>query len=175
MSWVCSNCSNPNEEADTCCAVCGYDRPVSSTSDTIEGKIVFSDFAVVTESFKNSFNSIKNIGKRIKTASKKRALKRAERLAREAEAATPVPREERRAKPPKAPKPKKVKFKKSFEKPWPEHNVKLDIEAIKNKGFVKLEKTEMNSVKGYTLYKEDGTSQFIRAEMLVILHMATRK
>ena len=178
MSWVCSNCSNSNEEESTCCAVCGYDRPAEShvrerEPEVVEGKIVFSDFAVIKESVKGFVSSIgrlgTKIGNKIKSAS-------SERSPRESQERVRVPREPRerreREKPPKREKTPRVK--KGFAKPWPEHNIKFDVDVIKGKGFVRSERTEMNAVKGYTFYKADGTSQFIKAEMLIVLHMANR-
>ena len=41
--------------------------------------------------------------------------------------------------------------------------------------FVKLEKTELNSVKGYYVYKDDENRQFMRAEMLVVFKLAKKK
>lgn len=74
MSWVCANCSSTNLDSNTVCDVCGVDRieytppmvsePEVETSRTpdrilapVEGKVVFSDFAVVVESIKNFFRS----------------------------------------------------------------------------------------------------------------------
>lgn len=74
MSWVCANCSSNNLDSNTVCDVCGADRveytpprvsepevELSRTPERIlapvEGKVVFSDFAVVVESTKNFFRS----------------------------------------------------------------------------------------------------------------------
>lgn len=170
MSWVCSNCSNSNEEESTCCAVCGYDRPTEShvreherKPEVVEGKIVFSDFAVIKESIKGFFNSIGRLGTKISNKIKTASSERPPREPRE-------PRE--RVKPAKREKTPRVK--KGFAKPWPEHNIKFDVDVIKGKGFVRSERTEMNAIKGYRFYKANGTSQFIRVDMLVVLHMARR-
>lgn len=180
MSWVCSNCSNSNEEESTCCAVCGYDRPTEShvreherEPEVVEGKIVFSDFAVIKESIKGFFSSIGRLGTKISNKIKSASSERPPREPRERVRAPREPREPReRVKAPKREKTPRVK--KGFAKPWPEHNIKFDVDVIKGKGFVRSERTEINAVKGYTFYKADGTSQFIKAEMLIVLHMAAR-
>ena len=180
MSWVCSNCSSSNEEESTCCAVCGYDRPTEShvrererEPEVVEGKIVFSNFAVVKESIKGFFSSVGRLVTKISNKIKSASRKRPPRESRERVRVPREPRESReRVKPPKREKTPRVK--KVFTKPWPEHNIKFDVDAIKGKGFVRSERTEMNAQKGYTFYKSDGTSQFIKAEMLIVLHMANR-
>ncbi|MBO5714878.1 MAG: hypothetical protein J6S23_00605 [Clostridia bacterium] len=172
MSWVCSNCSSSNEEESTCCVVCGYDRPTKSRvrerePEVIEGKIVFSDFAVVIESVKGFFRTIIKIfikiGKIIGNIIKSISSERAPRESRE-------PKERVKLSQRK----KTSREKKGFAKPWPEHNIKFDVDVIKSKGFVRSERTEMNAIKGYTFYKADGMSQFIKADMLVVLRMAIR-
>ena len=45
---------------------------------------------------------------------------------------------------------------------------------MKSKGYVRSERTELNLVKGYTLYKADGSNQFVRFERLVVLHLANK-
>lgn len=180
MSWVCSNCSNSNEEESTCCAVCGYDRPTEShvrerecEPEVVEGKIVFSDFAVIKESVKGFFGSIAKIGTKIGTKIKNISTERPPREPRERVRAPREPRERReRVKPPKREKAPRIK--KGFAKPWPEHNIKFDIDIIKGKGFVRSERTEMNAVKGYTFYKSDGSRQFIRVEMIIVMRMARK-
>ena len=178
MSWVCSNCSNSNEEESTCCIVCGYDRPTEShvrerEPEAIEGKIVFSSFAVVKESVKGFFSSIGRLGTKISNKIKSVSSKRPPREPRERIRAPREPREPReRVKAPKREKTPRVK--KGFAKPWPEHNIKFDVDVIKGKGFVRSERTEMNAVRGYTFYKADGTSRFIKVDMLVVLHMAIK-
>ena len=75
MSWVCANCSNPNDDANESCEVCGYGRPPVSRSrsssrrdEVVEGKIVFSDFAVIKESFKEFFRTIGRICRKLGAA-----------------------------------------------------------------------------------------------------------
>lgn len=171
MSWVCPNCSNSNEERSTHCTVCGYARPTESRSseetlEHVDGKIVFSDFDVIKESTKSFFYSVAQLGSRVKVPKKdRRSYKRPDR-------------ERTIVEPSKKPKTEKkekaMRVKKGFAKPWPEHKIKFDLDVIKSKGFVRSERTETNSIKGYTFYKADSNSQFIKADMLVVLHMATR-
>ncbi len=59
-----------------------------------------------------------------------------------------------------------------FATPWPEHAIGFDVEAIKKKGYVRLEQAEMGGVKGYLFTRTDGSSQFIRVEMVLIQKMA---
>ena len=172
MSWVCSNCSTANEEESTCCTVCGYDRPTDTRardSEAVEGKIVFSDFAVMKESVKALFQSVSSVGAKIKNAAK-------ERPPRESRKKASAPRSpcEPKVRVKTSKKERAPRIKSGFAKPWPEHNIKFDVDFIKNKGFVRSEQTEMNGIKGYTFYKADGKGQFIRAEMLIVLHMAHR-
>lgn len=178
MSWVCTNCSNSNKEENSCCTVCGFDRPTEShvserEPEAVEGKIVFSNFAVVKESVKNFFGSVARIGTKADTKSKNIST---ERSPREYRKEVRVPRESceprERVKIKKRDKAHRVKN--GFAKPWPEHDIKFDTDVIKGKGFVRSERSEMNAIKGYTFYKADGTSQFIKADMLVVLHMASR-
>ena len=58
--------------------------------------------------------------------------------------------------------------------PWSEHNVTFDADQIKRKGYSRIERKTMGGVNGYSCIKADGTSQFIRIEMLVIQKMATK-
>ena len=58
--------------------------------------------------------------------------------------------------------------------PWPEHRIVFDMDAISQKGYVGFDRKIMNGVKGYDFIKKDGTSQFIRAEMLVLLKMVKK-
>lgn len=59
-----------------------------------------------------------------------------------------------------------------FAAPWPEHKIGFDTEAIKKKGYVRLEQAEMGGVKGYLFTRADGSSQFIRVEMALIQKLA---
>ena len=122
---------------------------------------------------KGFFSSIGRLGTKIGNKIKSASSERPPREPRERARTPREPRERReRVKPPKREKAPRIK--KGFTKPWPEHNIKFDVDVIKGKGFVRSERTEMNAVKGYTFYKADGTSQFIKAEMLIVLHMASR-
>ena len=58
--------------------------------------------------------------------------------------------------------------------PWPEHNVTFDADQIKRKGYSRIERKTMGGVNGYSCIKADGTSQFIRIEMLLIQKMAKK-
>lgn len=59
--------------------------------------------------------------------------------------------------------------------PWPEHAIEFDIDNIKQRGFVRSEQFVMSGIKGYAFFKADGSKQFIKSEMLVLLKMAKKK
>ena len=186
MSWVCSNCSSNNDDSVSVCTICGAERPPYTTyPESTEGKVVFSAFDVMKENAKNTFQSLgrgcKAIGKvakkvgsglvtlggkavdGIKNLKEKMSAAKAERASTEA------------AKTKKKKKKKATLGLNPFETPWPEHSIELDVPALKEKGYVKLEKTELNSVKGYYVYKDDENRQFMRAEMLVVFKLAKKK
>ena len=157
MSWICPNCSNSNEDMQT---------------SIINNKFNFfiSDFEAFTESVKNLF--------RAKPAAT-RSGDATESVSYTTKA--PKPSKPARVKPEKAPKEAKEKkpkksglFKSDFAKPWPEHKIKFDTNAIKEKGYVRSEQKTMSGVNGYCFYKEDGSSQFIRVEMALIQKMARK-
>ena len=184
MSWVCLNCSSSNEEESTRCAVCGYDRPterelLERETDVIEGKIVFSEFAVIKESVKNFFKSVSKFAARIKAVVKDWSLRRERtrtEVSRESERREEPLREETPSRREEIPPRREEDLPSvgSFASPWAEHKIIFDVDVMKSKGIIRSEQAEMNSVKGYMLYKEDGTSRFIRTEMLVALHMAKK-
>ncbi len=59
-----------------------------------------------------------------------------------------------------------------FAEPWPGQHLAFDLKVIREKGYVRSVRTTLSGVQGYTFYKEDGTGQFLRPEMLVIQKMA---
>lgn len=161
MSWVCPNCSSSNDETHTKCFVCGMDRPTTRVEEgSEEGKIVFSDFEAFSESVKNFFRA---------RPPKERTVAISEERPRK----EPKPRREKTSKAPKDKKPKKsILLKANFAKPWPEHKIKFDVSVIKNKGYVRSEQKCLGGVNGYCFYKEDGSNQFLRIEMVLIQKMA---
>ena len=237
MSWVCANCSNPNDDANESCEVCGYGRPpvsrIRSSSrrdEVVEGKIVFSDFAVIKESFKEFFRTIGRICRKLGAAlfilaqlivkgsvalakliaKGWRALVRTVKKwfepatvtgADSAAPSEPRPRRTRRARasdstdttagtsptatsstagtstgagttPPPPPPPARPAG--GYAEPWPEHRIRFDPDAIRSRGYVSSERSELGGVKGYKFYKADGTDRFIKVEMLTMLRMATK-
>lgn len=167
MSWVCPNCSNSNDETQSKCFVCGMDRPdiceEDFKEDSEEGKIVFSDFEAFTESIKKLF--------RVHSPKKKTTDIREERSHKESK-----PRPEKKIKASKEKKPTKLLFmKENFTKPWPEHKIKFDISVIRDKGYVRSEQKCLGGVNGYCFYKEDGSNQFLRVEMVLIQKMAHKE
>lgn len=58
--------------------------------------------------------------------------------------------------------------------PWPEHNVTFDIDVIKAKGYVHTEQATVAGVKGYNFFRADGSSQFMRIEIITTFRMAKK-
>lgn len=58
--------------------------------------------------------------------------------------------------------------------PWPEHHIEFDMDVIRAKGYVRFEQKSMGGVNGYNFIRSDGTSQFIRVEMVLIQKMAKK-
>ncbi len=154
-----------------------------------ESKVVFSDFAVVIESIKGVGRFLfalpgkiiwlcKKIAElfvklfeKIKQLFGKMKRSRGEVVTRER------PPRARREKAPRVRRekpPKKKKVKNSYAKPWPEHHIKFDKEALQAKGYVRSEQETMGSIHGYRLYRADDSSQFIRMEMLLVQKLAVK-
>ncbi len=55
---------------------------------------------------------------------------------------------------------------------WPGQRIIFDEAVIRKKGYVRSVQTVLSGVQGYTFYKEDGTGQFLRPEMLLVQKMA---
>ena len=165
MSWVCTNCSTSNEDSETCCVVCGAECPTRmerADGDAEELKVVFSDFEAFKESVKNFFAGFSS-----RKRDKKPHAKKEKPMTRESGVSGSTgearPKKERKPSPGSA-----------YATPWPEHKVKFDPSVIGSKGFVRSERETMNGVNGYRFYKADGTSQFIRVEMVIIQKMANK-
>lgn len=62
-----------------------------------------------------------------------------------------------------------------FSDTWPEHNIELDMDRIKSRGFVSSEKKTVAGVNGYMLYRSDSFSKFFKADDLVAMKYAKRK
>jgi hypothetical protein len=174
MSWVCLNCSTSNEDSDTCCYVCGYDRPTDTRTrerepEVVEGKIVFSTFSVIVESAKETFRTVGKFFRKIKEK-----IARRERPPRELREKEDPPREESRERitPPRREEDPRLGG--DLAMPWSEHAIRFHTDVIESKGYVRFERSELNGIKGYTFYKADGSGQFIRVDMLVMLKMASR-
>ena len=58
--------------------------------------------------------------------------------------------------------------------PWPEHAITFDEAKMRSRGFVSAEQTTLAGVKGYNLFRPDGTSNFFKVEMLIVMKYATR-
>ncbi len=63
----------------------------------------------------------------------------------------------------------------SFDEPWPEHGIELDLDMIKAKGYVALARKTMAGVNGYECIGSGGVKRFIRAEMLLMQKLAKKK
>lgn len=166
MSWICPNCSNPNSDDIKECFVCGMERVCDFGKEPIEEeaseKIAFSDFEAFRLSIEQFFSRNKakrESSEKIKKESSEEAVDRIIK------------------KPKKAAKEKrKGMWKKSslYTEPWPEHKIKFDYDAIGEKGFVRSEQKTMGGINGYYFYREDGSGQFIRVEMVLVQKMARK-
>lgn len=148
MSWICPYCSHSNEETRDRCFVCEAERPRIIIP---KGKIFFSDFEAFVDSLDYIFGE-----KEPETPGRAKSTKIAE--------GHPDEREKK----------KTTILKNSFDEPWPEHKIKLDIDYIKGQGYDGMERTTVNGVKGYNFLKKDGSTQFIRKEMLLLSKMAIK-
>lgn len=61
-----------------------------------------------------------------------------------------------------------------FASPWPEHKIEFIPDAIRARGYVRTEQQTMGGINGYKFIKADGTSQFIRVEMVLVQKMAKK-
>ena len=61
-----------------------------------------------------------------------------------------------------------------FEAPWPEHNIEFDEAILRSRGFVSSKNVTVSGVKGYNIYRANGTSTFFRDNMLVSMKYAKR-
>lgn len=59
--------------------------------------------------------------------------------------------------------------------PWPEHNIAFNVDAINARGFINVKRDSMGGIKGYRFTKPDGSTQFIRVEMVLLQKMARKK
>ena len=163
MNWVCPNCSNSNSDEQSECFVCGMERPtLVDKSDTDDRKIFFSDFEAFRDTLKNLFRQRKSeeepsLLDGSESYKDRKDTKKVEEVHKKEE----------------EPRVKKISlFGSDFAEPWPEHKIKFDIAAIRAKGFVRSEQETMGGVNGYLFYKEDGSTQFIRLEMILVQKMA---
>lgn len=56
--------------------------------------------------------------------------------------------------------------------PWEEHNIAFDEDMIKSKGFVSCRRSIMSGINGYEFTTADGSTRFIRVEMVLIQKLA---
>lgn len=70
--------------------------------------------------------------------------------------------------------PKPVEPPKGPKDPWPEHKIVFDMDVITAKGYIGYERQTLNGVNGYSFVKANGTKQFIKVEMVLMLKMAKR-
>lgn len=61
-----------------------------------------------------------------------------------------------------------------FAKPWDGHNIRLNEEKLRSRGFVASECRECGGIKGYEMYKSDDSSQFLTIEKLIAMGFAER-
>ncbi len=161
MSWVCANCSTCNPDEEARCMVCEMERPSEPVrSETAEGRKGLSAFAVIRGNVKGFFGKL--LGKRPPSEKKPKEPKRiSEAKPKKTSGGVPLKRG-------------KGDRSSDFAPPWPEHRIAFDRDAIRGRGYTRSERAELNGVKGYRFYKSDDLGQFIKAETLVMLHMANK-
>ena len=170
MSWLCSNCSSSNTEKETSCFVCGAERksksskskppkpePVTATEEEPAASAVLK-----TDERKSVFGSLREkldkwFGTEDKTETK----------------ATEAP-EVKPAEPAVKRETSRTRSRSTFASPWPEHNIVFDKDMIKAKGYVGVEQKTMDGYRGYRFCKADGTSRFMRVEMVIVQKMARK-
>lgn len=57
----------------------------------------------------------------------------------------------------------------AFEVPWPEHRVRVCEDRLHGTGCVRMERAELNGVKGYKLQYRNGTERFMPAANMKLL------
>ena len=62
-----------------------------------------------------------------------------------------------------------------FDEPWPEHNIVLNADNIKNKKYVSAKRAEFKAFKGYNLYRVDGSCQFLTLDKMMMFGFASDK
>jgi len=58
---------------------------------------------------------------------------------------------------------------------WPEHKLVFDIDKLKLRGFVAVERAELAGVHGYIVVRADGTETFFKKESLIAMKYASIK
>ncbi len=58
--------------------------------------------------------------------------------------------------------------------PWAEHDITIDNDLLKDKGFVSSSQVKINDTKFYALVKPDGTKRVFKKEQLIMLGMASK-
>ena len=61
-----------------------------------------------------------------------------------------------------------------FCEPWPEHKIVFSADKLKSRGYVSCKQTVLAGVKGYTFYKGDGSSAFMKLDNLLAMNYAFR-
>ena len=181
MVWICANCSTSNDDTLDKCFVCGAERSTSERSTAvwptserstaeipIHGKICFSDYEAFVDSLNYFLDSISS--KSDSDVSASRGTSGSDpriNTSRSGPIETPS-----RTTGDTSRTETTTTSGRGFAEPWSDHKIKFDIDKIKSKGYVGLEQKVMGGVKGYSFYKADGSTQFIRVEMILIQKMA---
>ena len=59
--------------------------------------------------------------------------------------------------------------------PWPEHSIEFDLDTMKAKGYVSVNRETLGGVKGYQFVRSDGNKQFLRVEMVLLQKLAKER
>ena len=62
-----------------------------------------------------------------------------------------------------------------IEEPWEEHNLVIDEDVLRSRGFVGIKRCEKDGKRGYLAKRTNGVEQFLVPQMLVVLKIAKNK
>ena len=170
MSWKCPVCSASNSDTVTVCRVCDYDNTRTAlregSSSESSCNVVYSTMDYLLAFFSGRKKQEKPIVKR-DTKDKRDRTDRSDRSYRN----KTLGKDEDRKR--KTDKPKRVAM--GAFSPWPEHGIVIDDKVMHEKGYTRIERSTRGDINGYMLFKDDGSSKFMRDNVLLLIKIAKKK